>query len=123
MKYFLILLLFCSSLYADEPPGKMIILDANSTVPWKGFLIDTERAKYFRGLNEQLKLSDEKVLKLEYLQKLQEAETKYYQDNLNQTRNTLESERNSTWVKCGIFFAAGVGVSLGMIWIVYALVP
>lgn len=104
-------------------PGEMDIIKEGEPAKYDGFTIDDERAQYFRQINEERKLAEEKSAKQEQLAKINETETQYYKDNYLETKKELEKqESKKTFIMVGAF-VGGILTTLGIGYVILLALP
>lgn len=114
MKTFTLILMLCFSLVShseDVSPGQIIWVEKSDPMPFNGFAVDRPQMRYFRQINEERKVAQEKVVKLEDLKAQHEAKIDYLEDEYTKINKAYKSEqRKSTWAKV-LYFAGGVLVT------------
>lgn len=91
--------------YAQE---KVIPMTKGDIAPYSGIFFPKDKAKELRQINEEKKLLEKKVLKLEDLQIIQEETSTFYKENYYKTKNLLEAEQTKSFWKSTLYFFGGV---------------
>jgi len=104
-------------------PGQMFIIQKDEKSTIDGFVMDSEREKYFRETNEKWKLAAEKEVYLMQVNTIQETEIKYYKDNYMETRKELDkAESKAAWL-FPLGFIAGIGLTMGLGYLIILAIP
>ena len=101
---------FVVSLSVQAEP-KISKLEKGKKAPYSGLLINKEQSAKFRQTNEENKLLNTKVLKLEQLRVVQKDSTEFYKERYRSTKKDLEIAETKSFFKSTLFFFGGVGIT------------
>jgi hypothetical protein len=118
MKLLLILTLSINSCFAID----ITQIKKGESAPADGFFVDSENMKKFRQINEDKKVLEQKTLKLEDLQVVNEQRVKFYQDQ----SETAYKEASKAQLK-GLMgtlggFTVGIGITVISVYLASKLV-
>jgi hypothetical protein len=96
---------------AAKAEGQITYVEKGDEMPYTGYAVDKPQMRHFRQINEEKKLLEQKVIKLEDLGVMKDEKIDYLEDQYTQVNKAyIKEQQKSTWQKY-LYFAGGVILS------------